>query len=313
MAIQTIGILGGSGFVGRYLCYRLADHGYTIRVISRHAHRQQHLQTIPRLRIIEADIHAMPELEAALQGCDAVVNLVGILNDFSGKNSFQQAHEKLAANVVEVCRNLAIGRLLHMSSLHASTAAPSEYLRSKGKAEDLVHTQSGQRLAATSFRPSVIFGPGDSFLNRFAGLLQKVPLFFPLACAEARFQPVFVGDVADAFVTALHDSKTIGKRISLCGPKQYSLKELVQYTADMTGTKRRIIALPDWAAKLQAVVLGIMPGKPFTRDNYNSMQIDSVCETDETCPTSLETIAPTYLGNTGHDDQVQKWRETTRS
>lgn len=313
MTTETICILGGSGFVGQYICYRLSQRGYHIKVITRRSHRQKHLQILPNLTLVQADIHDTTELQTALQGSDAVINLVGILNTFRGSNSFSMAHEKLAANVVEACRSLGIGRLLHMSSLNASTAAPSEYLRSKGKAEDLVHTQSGQRLAVTSFRPSVIFGPGDSFLNRFAGLLQQIPLFFPLACAGARFQPVYVGDVADAFVNALTDPQTIGKRINLCGPKQYTLKELVSYTAENIGAKRWIISLPDWASKLQAAVMGVMPGKPFTRDNYNSMQVDSVCEQGDTCPTSLETVAPMYLGKTGHDALIQKWRETTRS
>ena len=312
MKIRTVCILGGSGFVGSHICAKLVSGNVQIKVLTRYKQRHQHLLVLPQLKLTKADIHDPTQLNSQLKGCDAVINLVGILNE-TGKNSFRSAHEELAVNVVNACKYNNVQRLLHMSALNADAGGPSEYLRSKGKAENYVHTFSGQDLAVTSFRPSVIYGPGDSFLNRFAGLLKQIPFFFPLACPTARFQPVYVGDVADTFINALTDKTSIDQHINLCGPQIYTLKQLVEFTAKTIGVRRKIIGLPDWASQLQARLMGLLPGKPFTIDNYNSMKADSVCKQGTICSTSLETIAPRYLGKSGHDAQIQKWRETTRS
>lgn len=312
MKIRTICILGGSGFVGSHICAKLASQNYRIKILTRHQQRHQHLLVLPQLTLIKADIHDPSQLTNQLKDCDAVINLVGILNE-TGKNSFRSAHEELTVKVINACKQNNVQRLLHMSALNADAGGPSEYLRSKGKAENYVHTFSGQKLAVTSFCPSVIFGSGDSFLNRFAGLLKQIPLFFPLACPNARFQPVYVGDVADAFVNALTDETSIGQHIDLCGPQTYTLKQLVKFTAKTIGAHRIIVGLPDWASRLQARLMGILPGKPFTMDNYNSMKADSICKQGQSCSTSLEIIAPKYLGKSGHDALIQKLRETTRS
>jgi NADH dehydrogenase len=190
--------------------------------------------------------------------------------------------------------------MLHMSALGAAADAPSEYLRSKAAGEQALHAESAEGLAITSFRPSVVFGPQDGFLNLFARLLALSPGVFPLACADARFAPVYVGDVVNAFTHALADDATAGQCYELCGPRSYTLRELVAYTARVIGLKRRIIALPDVLARLQARVLGQLPGAPFTMDNYLSMQVDSVCSQNGFArlgitPRSLESIAPGYL------------------
>jgi NADH dehydrogenase len=186
-----------------------------------------------------------------------------------------------------------------MSALGADAEhGNSFYQRSKGEAEELVHATGD--LDVTSFRPSIIFGPDDSFFNRFAGLLKSVPLFFPLACANARFAPVYVGDVVECFARAIDAPATVGKRYELCGPYSYSLYQLVQYTTRQFGLRRWIVKLPDWAARLQARVFELMPGKPFSRDNYDSMRRDNVCGGEFPAefgiiPCSIESVVPAYL------------------
>ncbi len=201
-----------------------------------------------------------------------------------------------------------------MSALHASEASgSSRYLRSKGEGENRAHTHGGAAIRVTSFRPSVIFGPGDSFFNRFAGLLQHAPFIFPLACPEARFAPVYVGDVAEAFVRSLDDRKTFGKHFDLCGPSNYSLKELVTYTAQVRGLHRLILGLGNFASRLQASVLERLPGAPFTLDNYHSLQSDSTCKQNglkdlDIRPKGLETIVPLYLGQAGYRARYDGYR-----
>jgi NADH dehydrogenase len=201
---------------------------------------------------------------------------------------------------VQACRETGVSRLLHMSALHAARTAPSHYLRTKALGEEAVHRAESPDFHVTSFRPSVIFGPGDGFLNRFAGLLRLVPGFFPLACPESRFQPVYVEDVVRAFADSFDNHKTFGQRYDLCGPKVYTLREIVEYVAQLMGKRLCVIGLPDGLSYLQALVLEVAPGKPFSLDNYRSLQVDSVCdrgfpEIFGITPVSLEEIAPTYI------------------
>jgi NADH dehydrogenase len=298
MTIQNICLFGGTGFVGKSLISRLIANGYHVKVLTRHRHRHQNLSVIPRLTLTECSLSDPTQIERELHGFDTAINLVGILNEFSD-DGFVKAHVTLTENIIAACQANGVHRFLHMSALHADENGLSRYLQTKGQAENYVHSAHRENLAVTSFRPSVIFGHGDSFLNRFADLLRQIPVAFPLACAHTRFAPVFVGDVADAFVTALENPTSFNKRINLCGPRTYTLHELVKYIADTINVKRTIVDLPDWASKLQATIMGMMPGKPFTRDNYLSLQIDSVCDSQEkSCPTRIESIASSYLGNT---------------
>lgn len=297
MTIHNVCLFGGTGFVGKWLAARLIAKGYHVKVLTRHKHRHQNLSVIPNLTLAECALNNPSEIEKELRGFDAAINLVGILNEFSD-DGFDETHITLTKNIIAACQTNNLNRFLQMSALHADENGLSRYLQTKGQAENYVHAAHSENLAVTSFRPSVIFGPGDSFLNRFADLLRQIPVAFPLACASTRFAPVFVGDVANAFVTALEDPTSSNKRINLCGPRTYTLHELVKYTADTISIKRTIIDLPDWASKLQASIMGVMPGKPFTRDNYLSLQIDSVCDSqDRSCPTALESITPSYLGD----------------
>jgi len=302
MQNQTVGLIGGSGFVGTHLANRLVAAGHRVRVLTRRRQNALALWVLPMVEIIETDVHDPTQMARHLAGCDAVVQMAGILNERGDDGrGFRRVHVDLPRKVVETCRFLGIRRYLHMSALNARPNGPSHYLSSKGEAEDWVHAQANEDFLVTSFRPSVIFGPGDSFYNRFAGLLTTTPLVFPLACPEARFQPVYVGNVAEAFLRALKDPNTAGRRYDLCGPSVYSLREIVEYTARTLGLRRWVIPLPDRLSRLQAEVFERLPGKPFSRDNYRSASEDSVCNGD--CglrllgipPESVEAVLPAYL------------------
>lgn len=300
---HVIGILGGTGFVGTHLIARLAAEGHRIKVLSRRPHRYRSLRLLTGVELAECDVFNPTQLRSNLKDCTLVINLVGILNQTRQQN-FRRTHVALPGKLVEICK-----RLLHLSALNAGSASNSNYLKSKGDGENLMHTTSGGDLNVTSFQPSVIFGSGDSFLNRFAGLLKLVPGPFLLACAESKFAPVYVGDVVNALTEAIDDADTFGKRIELCGPQQYTLKELVELTAGYTSQAKKIIGLPSWASYIQAIVLGNLPGKLFTLDNYRSLQVDSVCNKTSHCTTSIEAVAPHYLGNKGHESKMQRFRE----
>jgi NADH dehydrogenase len=298
--IKQVCILGGTGFVGRHIAYRLAEQGYDCRVFTRHAHRHRELATSTGCRVEEVDIFDVRALADALTGCDAVIHLVGILNE-SRRQTFRRIHVDLVDTVVKACHQARVRRLLHMSALNADAAAgTSQYLRTKGEGENLAHTRGQPDIAVTSFRPSVVFGRDDSFINRFASLL-RLPGPMPLACPQARFAPVYVGDVARAFVDNLANRDTFGRRYELCGPQAYTLEALVRYIAKQLGLRKVIVPMGDAASRLQAQILERVPGKPFTTDNYLSMRLDSVCREDGLgklgiAATHLDAIVPEFLG-----------------
>ncbi|KOR30925.1 hypothetical protein TI04_03425 [Achromatium sp. WMS2] len=298
-------ILGGSGFVGKHLLTRLAANpNLQVRVVTRNSQHRTHLmQQYPNVEVVIANVFNPSQLYGAFQDCQAVINLVGILNPPSYEHSFQRMHVDLIAAIIEAAEKASVTRYLHMSGLHANAAeGPSQYLFTKGQGEDLAHTEGGKFMAVTSFRPSVIFGPGDSFFNRFAGLLRLAPGFFPLACAESRFQPVFVGDVTLAFAIALEaeDDSTHGQRYNLCGPEVFTLRKLVEYTIKQLGLLVTVVGISDTMARVQGHVMGLLPGQPFSYDNYLSLQVDSVCTDDDfsklgITPQNIDSIVPSYL------------------
>jgi NADH dehydrogenase len=283
------------------------------RIPCRHPQRHRELKLLPGCEPVAVDIFDAKALGRALEGCQAAINLVGILNP-NGGATFRHLHIELVDTLVDACRVAGVRRLLHMSALNADAShGKSEYLRSKGEGENRAHTAGGAIAAVTSFRPSVIFGPGDSFFNRFAGLLRLSPGFFPLACPDARFAPVYVGDVAAAFARALDDPATFGRHYDLCGPRAFSLRELVAYTADNIGRPTRILGLGDAASRLQARLLGLLPSKPFTVDNYLSLQTDSLCAENGLqalgiSPRDIDAVVPLYLGGKAQRQRYQALR-----
>jgi NADH dehydrogenase len=298
----SICVLGGSGFVGTHLCAALARDGWRITVPTRDPARARHLGPIPSLTLAAADIHDASRLAALVAGHRAVVNLVGILNERgqSGRG-FEKAHGELVRKLVDACRRGRIDRLLHVSALNADAAlGPSHYLRSKGRGERVIRDESGADLQWTIFQPSVIFGPGDDFTNRFARLLRAIPLALPLARPEARFAPVWVGDVVAAILRGLADEATAGECYELCGPERMTLREIVCRVRDRLRLARAVIGIPDLAARLQAAVCDFVPGKPFSTDNYRSLTVDSVCKVNGLArlgirPQPLDAILPRYL------------------
>ena len=297
--MSRVCVLGGTGFVGQRLAARLVQRGHSVKVLTRRRFRHRELLVLPTLELVEADVYDPGVLRREFEGMDAVVNLVGILNERGHSGAgFRLAHVELTEGVLQACRGARVRRLLHMSALNADKQGPSHYLRTKGEAAALV--LAAKQLETAVFEPSVIFGPGDSLLTRFAGLLKRVPLVFPLAFPKARFAPVYVGDVAEAFARCLESRPAPGQRYPLCGPKVYSLKQLVDYTARLCGCRRLILGLPRPAAWLQAALMEWLPGKPFSLDNYRSLTKDSVSDEDglaelQISATPLEAVAPLYI------------------
>lgn len=308
--MSKIVILGGTGFVGRALVHRLQAEGHSLLVLSRNRERQRQLLIYPRVQLRSLPVYEEAALAAAMEGADAVINLVGILNGpgRSGRG-FERAHVQLTKTVIAACRQAGVRRLLQMSALNAGQGS-SHYLRTRGEAEALVK-DSG--LDWTLFQPSVIFGPGDGFFCRFAGLLKLAPLL-PLARAGARFAPVYVFDVAEAFTRALDRPEAIGRSYPLGGPTTATLGELVRYTAGVLGLKRAVLPIPDFAARLQGLVFDFLPVplKAFSTDNYRSLLVDSVPDRDGLAElgiraTPFEHVVPGYLGH-GRQSELDEFR-----
>lgn len=309
MRINNVCIIGGSGFVGRHIAHWLTAEEISVRVPTRHYEHARQLLVLPTASVVETNVHDDAALDRLLTGMDAVINLVGILH-----GDFAAAHVELPRKIVAACQRNGVTRLLHMSALHADSGGPSAYLRSKGEGEKSVLAAD---LQTTVFSPSVIFGPGDSFLNLFARLAQRLPLM-PLASPNAKFQPVFVENVAQAFVASLSNPATFGQGYDLCGPRVYSLRQLVEYVGQLTGHDLRIIGLNDGLSYLQAMLMEWLPGKLITRDNYRSMQVDSVCDCAGSSnlaavfgirPTPLEEVAPLYLAHQLPRERYNRFRD----
>ncbi len=312
MKVAKVCVLGGTGFVGRHLVARLANSDYEVRVLSRRRERHRDNLVLPKVHIVEAPMHDVDGLVEHLRGMDAVVFLPGILNE-SGGQTFREVHVELPRRVSDACVKARVKRILHMSALNADAGnGPSEYLRTKGEGEDVMHLTAGAGIAVTSFRPSVTFGADDSFFNRFADLLRFSPVM-PLACASARFAPVYINDVVEAFVRALDNLATVGKRLELCGPDVYTLEEIVRYTARHMGLRRLVIPLSDGPSRVMASVLQFAPGKPMTPDNYLSMRQDSVCRENGFAllgmqPASVDVIMPAHLGGRARGGRNTEYR-----
>ena len=308
MKQDSIVVLGGAGFVGRHVVAKLVSAGYRVAVPTRRREDAKHLITLPTVDVVEEDIHDPRALEWLFAERAAVVNLVGIIHE-SGRDTFDRVHVELPRKVIAACHNAGVRRLLHMSALGASGDAPSRYLTSKAAAEAMV---AASGLKWTIFRPSVIFGREDTFLNMFARLARMLPVV-ALASAQARFQPVYVADVAHCFVHSVDDEITFGARYDLCGPKVYTLKELVTYVGEVTGAVRPIITLGPGLSSAMATVLGNLPGRILTRDNLASMRKDNVCDCPFPAvfgitPASVESVAPSYLSPGAQRSPFDRYR-----
>jgi uncharacterized protein YbjT (DUF2867 family) len=311
---ENILILGGTGFVGRALCDKLVERsgggGAPVVVPSRRPSSAKHLQLLPTLRLVTADVHDEMQLGALVQGCDVVVNLVAILH--GSEAQFRRAHVELPLKLAHACSAAGVRRVVHVSALGAGPSAPSRYLRSKAAGEAAL---SAAGLDLTLLRPSVIFGEHDRFLNLFAALQSVFPVM-PLAGAHARFQPVWVQDVAAAIVRCIDDPSTIGKTFECAGPQVLTLKELVQAAGRWSGNPRPVLALPAALGRMQALTMEMLPGTPLmSRDNFDSMRVPNVATGNlpglaalGIAPTSLESVVPDYLGAGRGLARLNVWR-----
>jgi NADH dehydrogenase len=298
MDIASVCILGGTGFVGRAIADHATDRGIRVRVLTRSEPRARALTVLPTVEVMVGDPEDEKTLAAAFEGMDAAVNLIGILHE-TRRQSFTRVHAEIPRKAAEACRGAGVQHFVHVSALGASDKAPSKYLRSKAAGEAAVRLASGV-VPWTILRPSVIFGEDDRFLNLFAALANLFPVI-PLAGATARFQPVWVEDVARCCMAALGDARAFGHAYDLCGPRVYTLAELVELVASTIGKRRTVLALPGPLARMQAFVLEHLPGRLMTRDNLRSMSVDNVCSgrLPAICafePSSVEAVIPEYLG-----------------
>jgi NADH dehydrogenase len=311
---MNIVLVGGSGFLGLYMVRAFTKLGHRCTVLTRNPAQRRNMQLAKGARLVQCDVHDRDALTQAFANADAVVSMAGILNESPlGGNDFERVHVDLVQSIVEACKASGVRRLLHVSALNAGKGE-SRYLETKGRAETLLRDE--QELDITIFRPSVIFGPGDSFFNRFADLLRWTPVL-PLACAGARMQPVYAGDVAAVAAAALGDAATFGHSYELGGPAVYTLQELVRFTARTLGLRRCVVPQPNAFSYAQGVFMGLLPGAPFSLDNFRSLQTDNVTEHNgldhfHISPASIESVVPGYLGTSLHQRRLGNIRKRAR-
>jgi NADH dehydrogenase len=311
MELKRVCVIGGSGFVGGHVVHMLSAQRYQVRVPTRDRERAKPLILLPTVDVVDANVHDTVSLKQLLLGMDVVINLVGVLHDGRGERGFDKAHVELTRKIIAACADTGVRRYVHMSALGAGVDGPSRYQRTKGAAEALVRASN---LDWTIFRPSVVFGYNDRFLNMFAQLLKMLPVMF-LARPQARFQPVHVEDVAAAMVAAIDSRATYGKSYDLCGPRIYTLRELVACVGVITGHRRPIIGLGDALSYMQALALELLPGKLMTRDNYHSMAVDNISSAPFPFgmqPAALEAVAPAWLGIASPRARYRDYRDHAR-
>ncbi|WP_070108043.1 complex I NDUFA9 subunit family protein [Burkholderia plantarii] len=312
----TIALVGGTGFIGARLVAALVRAGYPVRLAARRRERARHLATMS-VEVVELDGFDAGSLTRVVAGAGVAINLVGTLHGGHGTpygEGFRQLHVALPGALAAACAEAGVAQLVQVSALGADSHGPSMYQRSKGDGEAALHAAAAASegaLAVTVLRPSVVFGPGDAFLTTFARLQRLLPVL-PLAMPDAQFQPVYVGDVAQALLAVAGNRAAYGRTYELGGPRVYTLEQLVRYCGALVGRQARIIRLPDALARLQASVFEHLPGEPvITRDNLASMRVPNVLSGPlapelGVRPASLEGVAPGYLGASG--TRYDAWR-----
>lgn len=288
-------VIGGTGFIGTHLAEALVERGHTLTLPTRHREKvREDLIPLPGVTVVEADVHHQPTLNRLMEGQAAVINLVGVLH--GSPAAFTHAHVALTEKIVVAAKLAGVQRYLHMSALGADVNGASHYQRSKGIAETRV---AASGIPYTVYRPSLVFGDGKCFLSLLASLLAVAPVL-PLAGAQCKVQPVWVGDVVRALLAGLSRDDLLGKTLSLVGPRTYSLQQLVEYIGEAAGTPRPVIALPDGLARLQAALMSLLPRPLLSADNLDTLKVDNIDPAGFPAelgwqPMPLETIAQTLL------------------
>ncbi len=316
--MHKICLLGGTGFIGRHLANSLMQAGWQVRIPTQQRERHRDLMLYSKLELVSANIHEQEQLTNLIADCEIVINTVGILNEYGRDGSgFNKAHVELPKKVVTACQANNVKQLLHVSAINADTQGPSHYLRTKGIGEALVHAAEG--LNTTVFRPSVIFGKDDSFLNKFAALLRIPSPIFMLPSAQAKLAPIWVDDVVAAMLQTVGKSEHYGKTYNICGPTVYTLQELVAYTAELLKVKRFIVPLNDKISHQLARVMDFVPGVPYSVDNYQSATLENSCKDNNhleqlgITPHSLEEVMPKYfISCKTHRESYSEFRHYAR-
>jgi NADH dehydrogenase len=294
-------VFGGSGFLGRHTVRALAKAGYRIRVATRWPNLAQHLPPmghVGQIQLFKCNVLEQDQVAAAVERAGAVINLVGILNQTGGQG-FEDVHVDAAETIAKAARAAGVQSLVHVSAIGADAESPSSYARSKAKGEERVRAAFAD---ATVLRPSIVFGPEDGFFNKFAWLARMLPALPLVGGGKTKFQPVFVGDVAEAIVKCLGDVATRGKTYELGGPNVYSFKELMQIVLTVTDRRRLLVPLPFLVASIQGAVLGLLPGKLLTLDQVRLLKSDNVVSAGALTladlgivPDSIQAVVPSYL------------------
>ncbi|KQU54524.1 3-beta hydroxysteroid dehydrogenase [Bosea sp. Leaf344] len=311
---QLVTVFGGSGFVGRHVVRALVKRGYRVRVAVRRpdlAGFLQPLGTVGQIHAVQANLRFPDSVAAAVKGSHAVINLVGILQE-SGRQNFQSVQARGARAIAEAAAALGVTRLVHVSAIGAAADSRSAYARSKAEGEQAVLAAVP---GAVILRPSIVFGPEDDFFNRFAALARMLPVLPLIGGGQTRFQPVFVGDLAEAATRAVEGKLKPGTVYELGGPEVKSFRDLLAYICEVTGRNRPLVTLPFPVARLQArifeivdlLTLGLMPSAfRLTRDQVTLLESDNIVseaakaegrsfEGIGIAPTSVEAVVPSYL------------------
>ena len=301
---KLVTVFGGSGFVGRHVVAALAKRGYRVRVAVRRPDLAGHLQPLGnagQIQAVQANLRFRESVNRAVQGADHVVNLVGILYE-SGAQKFDAVQEFGARAVAEAARGVGAG-LTHVSAIGANKASKADYAKTKAGAEAAVLDIIPN---AVIIRPSIVFGPEDNFFNQFAGLARFMPFLPLIGGGNTRFQPVYVGDVAEAIARSVDGLLTAGATYELGGPDVKTFKQCLELVLEMTGRKRPLIAIPFAIAKIQGSIMGMLPKPLLTKDQVIMLESDNVVsdaakqagltlEGIGISPASAEVILPTYL------------------
>ena len=299
----VVTVIGGSGFLGHYVVRELAKTGVTIKLVSRDPDKASDLRVcgaVGQIGFIQADVANTAQLEKAIKGSDAVINLVGILYS-KGKHNFKNMHVNAAENIAKLCQSNHVKRLIHVSALGVERSCQnSQYAKTKmaGEKATLQHFNK-----ATILRPSVIFGAEDNFTNLFNWMAKISPVLPLIGGGRTKFQPVFVGDVAKAIVHCLQEDPSLvcNKTFELGGPSVYTFKEIIEMVLKAGHRKRILLPIPMFVAKIKAFFLELMPTPIMTRDQIELLRYDNIVfgknglTTLGITPTHMESMLETYI------------------